>query len=245
MINIANVHIGTNELHVKARKSLIIGILWCIPTLVYFYLFVAYQFHFAGFWHLTSIIPAGIGTQYLNKFNTYRSGIKGEKQTISIIERLPDGYEALTSIPIQYDNQKTELDMVVIGENGVFIIETKNHKGTIYGSFDDYEFSQHKIGQKGGEYTVPMKNPIKQVKRETWIISNYLKSKNINVWIQGIVFFSNPKTTIHILTDDVLVFDAKSGIGPLYDYITHYKPKRKLNQSQMDQIKSILMSLQN
>lgn len=218
--------------------------LWCIPTAIYFFLFVTQRFHFEGLWHLTSIIPAAIGFGFLNKYRSYSSGIKGENRTISIVEKLPDGYEAFTSIPVEYDNKKAELDIVVVGKNGIFIIEVKNHNGTIVGSYDDYNFTQHKVGQKGGEYTSSMNNPIKQVKKETWILSNILKSKQVNAWIQGVVFFSNPSTTVNIQTDHIPVFDAKSGVDDLIEYLIDYEPKKQLNEGQILQLKSILLELQ-
>jgi hypothetical protein len=237
---VAQVHIGNNELQDKAIRNLIIGILWCSPTAIYFILFFTNTFHFDSLLHLAVIIPAAIGSKFISKYKTYSSGIKGEKQTISIIKHLPDGYEAFTSIPISFDGNRTELDMVVVGENGVFIIETKNHNGTIYGSEDDYKFEQHKVGRKGGEYTNTFRNPIKQVKRQTWILSNVLKNKNANAWVQGIVYFSNPNVETHISSKNIPVFDSYNGLDGLPEYLLTYQPKRKLAEGQLDQIKAIL-----
>jgi len=87
------------------------------------------------------------------------SGIKGEQRSSDIIETLPNGYEVFTSLHIQTkQGNRAEYDQIIVGDNGLFVIEVKNHNGNIVGNEEDSTWTQHKVGRKGGEYLKEMKS---------------------------------------------------------------------------------------
>lgn len=57
----------------------------------------------------------------------YRKGTAGEAFIASVLERLPDEYYLINDLSTPYGN----LDHVVIGPTGVFVIDTKNWRGTV------------------------------------------------------------------------------------------------------------------
>ena len=136
----------------------------------------------------------------------------------------------LRNIVLIYE-QTTELDNVIINENGVFIIEVKNWTGKIIGNENDFKWKKY------SGYWKAIKNPIKQVKRQIYILSSFLKSYGINVWIEGYVIFVNdnsPCKSEYILND----------IDEL-ELILHDKMRKQLNKKQMNQIFELLKNLDN
>ncbi len=119
-----------------------------------------------------------------------RAGRLGERFASNLIsETLEDDDVLLTNVAIFADGKETELDNVIINSYGVFIIEVKNYYGELFGDEDDHEWIKNKITPAGYIYQKSVKNPIKQVKRQIYILSSLLKEHGINAWIEGYVFF--------------------------------------------------------
>ena len=119
-----------------------------------------------------------------------RAGRLGERFASSLIsETLEEGDVLLTNVRIFADGKQTELDNVIINCYGIFIIEVKNYYGEIFGDEDEHEWVKNTITPAGNIYQKSVKNPIKQVKRQIYILSSLLKENGLNVWIEGYVFF--------------------------------------------------------
>lgn len=116
----------------------------------------------------------------------------------------------------------TEVDFVVVGPNGVFIIEVKNNNSQIVGSEEELEWVVHKVGRKGTPYTASMRNPVKQVKSQICALNNFTKERGYKVWIEGVVFFSNPNSSLAFKGKPSVPILQYSG---LTDYILSHKPK--------------------
>lgn len=61
-------------------------------------------------------------------FRTYKRGEEGERLVAQAIEQdlIPLGYTVLHDIPMSRDGRPFNIDHLLIGENGIFAIETKN-----------------------------------------------------------------------------------------------------------------------
>lgn len=114
------------------------------------------------------------------------AGRQGEQLGNEIIRlALRRGDTHLTNVCVEYDGKPAELDNVIINECGVFIIEVKNYRGEITGGEDDYEWYKVKTTSAGNVYEKNVKNPIKQVKRQVYVLANYLSINGVRVWVQG------------------------------------------------------------
>ena len=67
-------------------------------------------------------------------------GVYGEYLTYNILRKM-DG-EILTNLYIPKNNTTTEIDLVFINKTGMYVIESKNYSGKIYGSKENKYWMQ-------------------------------------------------------------------------------------------------------
>ena len=119
-----------------------------------------------------------------------RAGRQGEKlASIVITETFDEKDVLLNNVAIRADGKDAEMDSIVVNDHGVFIIEVKNYHGQLFGAEDDYEWIKNKTTTGGNTYQHPVKNPIRQVKRQIYVLSRFLKDHGVRVWVEGYVFF--------------------------------------------------------
>lgn len=140
----------------------------------------------------------------------YQKGIEGEEYGLRVLKELDDSYHIFNDITVEYDNKTSQLDTVIVGDNGVFIMEIKNINGEIQGNIQDKNLVIKKTGKRGGVYYKDMYNPYSQVKTHVYRLSNYMKNNKINTWIDGIVLFK-PKESF-FFTSKVVNVDNSKGI---------------------------------
>ena len=138
------------------------------------------------------------GKNAKKKADICRAGLEGEKTTAQIMEILPDTYCGFQNIEVAHKGKTSELDMVVVGPTGVFIIETKNHNGMIVGNYDSPQWVQKKVGRGGGSYSKSFYNPIKQVGTHVYRLANYLRKNGCSVHVNAMVYFSNSEAVIQL-----------------------------------------------
>jgi len=177
----------------------------------------------------------------LNRYNIIQSGRVGEKKARKVLESLNSDYTVLSNVRITFNNKSNEVDNIVVGPTGIFIIEVKNHNGTIVGNEKDYEFVQHKVGRKGGNYSKKMYSPIKQVNKQVYILSQILKYNGIKHWIEGIVLFTNPEVNLRINSNKtkVIKLNNEKKIN-LLKIIESFTAKRQLGKKDCESIVEII-----
>ena len=116
----------------------------------------------------------------------WNKGIVGEKTVASYLNELPQDYVIFNDVkfPGSYGN----LDHVVIGPNGIFVIETKNYDGFYIVKEDGWYYKNRKHIEKAKG------QPGKQVLRNVMSLKKFLIRNNINmkgVWIEPIVTLVN------------------------------------------------------
>ncbi len=58
------------------------------------------------------------------------------------------------------------------------------------------EWSVVKTGRGGTRYGKTMRNPVRQVKRQAWLLCDYLKKEKARAWVQPLVLFSHPQASL-------------------------------------------------
>ena len=163
-----------------------------------------------------------------------RAGKEGEKEATEIIKRvLRENDILLTNVRIQYKEKETELDNVIINNRGVFIIEVKNYSGVLIGGENDYEWTKYKVSRGGNTYEKQVRNPIKQVKRQVYILSRFLKYYGIKVCIDGYVLLLNRNGPV----DSSLILESYEQINEAI----HKRQQKEMNKKTVLAIKELLM----
>lgn len=90
------------------------------------------------------------------------------------------------------DGNSCQIDHIFIRKNGVWVIETKNYSGAIYGHEADAFWTQVLAY---GNIKNSFRNPIKQNKTHIFRLSEYLGAKNI---FKNLVVFSDKADLSHV-----------------------------------------------
>lgn len=96
----------------------------------------------------------------------------GEKKTtfsmwLSINSRV---YKRFHDLVIKSKNGTAQIDHILVSPYGVFIVETKNMKGWIFGSEDQPRWTQSLYGKN-----YPFQNPLRQTYRQKKVLSEFLE----------------------------------------------------------------------
>jgi hypothetical protein len=146
--------------------------------LLLFVLFVA------GGWFLVSI-PDRI-TQRLDKqIEEHRLGQEGEDNVVQMIVQVLDGNWHLFRNMALPGRNKGDLDVILVGPPGVWVLEVKNFRGKYRNKGDDWQF------QKGGKWKPTSKSPSKQAFNNAMRLSNFLSSNGLKVFVNPVVVWAS------------------------------------------------------
>ncbi|WP_457554865.1 nuclease-related domain-containing protein [Candidatus Pyrohabitans sp.] len=120
----------------------------------------------------------------------YISGVKGEREVAKSLSGLDDRFLVVNNYPL---GKRGDIDHVVLGPKGLFVIETKNLRGTV--SFRNGVFEYIKQGRGGGTYRGTASDPVAQVQRNAARLRRLLeKSAGGEVqipYVKGVVVFAS------------------------------------------------------
>lgn len=184
-------------------------------------------------WHhiLIGFVVLGAGIlvfrRLLNDSRILASGLAGERHTQSVFEKLPDSYAVLSDIQVSAEGKTSQVDHIIVGPTGVFVVETKNAHGVIRGNVADQRLSQHKEAPRGKSHDKTLYNPVKQVGTHVYRVAAYLKQNRIQTWVQGIVYFADVDTTVELTGHGQISVFSHRDNGPteLLTYIESHSGK--------------------
>ena len=172
------------------------------------------------------------------------AGFKGEKEVLKLLSTLPKGYFVIPDATLFIGHKTAQIDYIVIGKSGVFVIETKNLNGIISGSIDSKTLLKTKTIKSGDTYNKQIYNPVLQLSTHMKLISELFCSNNIGLEIFGCVYFSHPKAINNIKgkRQNISIFtSSQSGAKLLVSQILRCK-EYELNKKQIQKIKSLVFS---
>jgi len=112
-------------------------------------------------------------------------GLCGEYYTFAYLEKICENPKILTNVYIEKENGETsEIDVIFLHDKGVFVLESKNYSGWIYGN----EKSKNWTVTYNSRYKKKFYNPIKQNKTHIKYVSQFLNIDREHV--QSIIVFS-------------------------------------------------------
>lgn len=146
---------------------------------------------------------------FYRSYAGYRRGSEGEKTVTKILtSALGDEYSLINDVSIHdgYGN----IDHIVLGPNGVFVIETKNYAGRIVCDGDEWS-SQH-TGKFNRLIHYDLGSPSRQVKRNAVrvkrVIENLGAFRSKRIWVDGVLVFANKRVHLRINNPTVPILRA-------------------------------------
>jgi len=181
-------------------------------------------------------------------FSNWNKGAKGEEKIAAELKKLGNQYLVFNDIVLP--GNKGNIDHMVFGKNGIFVIETKNYRGHIFCNKDTW-YSHYKgglkIGRRGGIYwketrDYNIRSPSKQIKRNAIVLRNFLKDnypKLSHVWINCIVVFTNENSILEINEPTVAILKTEE----IVDYIMSNKTNTDFSVKDSSEIKRIFQEI--
>lgn len=233
---------GKNHLQGKAARNLVLGVTMLATVILSFYFIFVHKLQIDNWYYPAPLILVIlVSGYYIRRGIIFRFGAKGENLGLAQALHLPDDYHVFTNVKISYQNYSQETDLIIVGMKGVYVVEVKNHNGYIVGDAQEAEWIQHKVGRGGGKYAKKMANPVKQVKGQVYKLSKFLKEQGINVWVEGIVLFTNQAVHVKVHNSSVPVLFPDHQLD---HYILSCKNRQYLNKNLIQKVVEILVSVQ-
>ncbi len=120
----------------------------------------------------------------------HRKGEQGEDRVVTVMSQALDGNWYLFRNVYLPGRDKADLDCVLVGSCGVWVLETKAYTGEFRNIGDKWEI----LTRKG--WKVMRKNPSKQAQRNAAHLGNFLRADGIQQWINPAVIWANPESKI-------------------------------------------------
>lgn len=161
-----------------------------------------------------SLLAFGMWLDFFGNASSYSRGSEGENLVTRFLSSLNDGYFLINDVrfPDGYGN----IDHIVLGPNGIFVVGSKNYSGVI--RCDGDEWARYYPDAFYRRY-FEVRSPSRQVKRNAVRIKQAIESAGIlrssDIWVEGIVAFTDPDADLQITNPTVSVLR----IDELCEYI--------------------------
>lgn len=157
---------------------------------------------------LSVLVIILIGIVLAKKYPLQSTGERGENTVAQILGETIAGKQYVINdlLFCNESGQSCQIDHIFINEFGIWVIETKNYSGRIYGEDNQREWTQVLAD---GNVRNKFYNPIKQNATHIYHLSKYLKVKSV---FQNVVVFLARADISDVAADNVYSVYELSGI---------------------------------
>jgi hypothetical protein len=170
------------------------------------------------------------------------AGRAGELQVGSTLaSELPDDYVVINGLALP--RGAGDVDHVVIGPSGVFLLETKTMAGRIV-CHQDGTWRRTRIGRGGTSYVAYIGDPAAQVLRNMHAVREALRRRLPHLyarpalWLEGLLVFPHPRT--ELATEHSRIPAVR--LSELTQRIREHQPRRRLHAADVSAICDALLS---
>lgn len=172
-----------------------------------------------------------------------RKGELGEYKIDLQLEQMPKEFKSISDVLIRTKRGLTQIDHILISPVGIFVIETKNYMGKIYGNRRTKTWKQYSNGNKNLVY-----NPLYQNYGHIQAIKS-LKSSFNNLEFYSVISFTKRCEELQVDDDlktvegnEMVVFDIKLSdlILRKYRKVLSMNSKKQLNSIEIEDIYQII-----
>jgi uncharacterized membrane protein len=169
------------------------------------------------------------------------TGLTGERHVERVLAReLPDDFALINGLTLP--NAAGDIDHLVVGPTGLFVLETKTLAGQVVCA-PDGTWHRTRIGRGGTSYAAYIGDPAAQVQRNIYAVRQALRRHLPDSmhapppWIEGLLVFAHPRTDLQadqsrvpaVLVDDLTL------------RICTHSPRRRLQPKEVDAIVAALL----
>jgi len=141
---------------------------------------------------LVNFIPEQISKSLDKKIEEYRLGQEGEDRVVqSIIQTLDGNWYLFRNVNLP-GHSKNDLDLILIGPPGIWVLEVKNFNGIYRNVGDRWEYFKNK------QWRLLSKSPSQQARREAGNLAAFLRADKINTYVNGVVVWANPESPLTV-----------------------------------------------
>jgi hypothetical protein len=150
-----------------------------IAVIVFFFVLLGLIFF------LTYILPNWISKQLDKKIEAYQLGEAGEEKTVQLTAQALDGNWTICRNLCLPGRNKGDLDIVLVGPPGVWVLEVKNFHGEWRNVGETWEYRQ------GRKWKPISASPSRQARNNAIRLGNFLKADHLKVFVEPAVVWAN------------------------------------------------------
>jgi hypothetical protein len=182
---------------------------------------------------LSIFLPDQITKRLDKEIEEYRFGQEGENRMVEIILQALDGnWHLFRNISLPGRN-KGDLDLILVGPPGVWVLEVKNFRGEYRNIGDSWEY------RSGKNWKVASANPSQQALKNALRLANFLKADGLNVFVNPVVIWANQDAPLFVENPSAAVWLYNR----LADELGNIWHGEKLSQSEREKIANKLSKL--
>lgn len=154
------------------------------------------------------------------------SGEKGEQEVANLLRYVHrnNGYTIFNNVLLNGGTDKSvQIDHIIVGRSGLYLIETKNYKGKIYATDEKYWYQQ----PQNKTAPIPFYSPEKQGLYHLYMLKETLGIKDIKHCHLITVF---PNETIIENNSNSKVFHFKELVGEICSYRGNFFTDAKIKE---------------
>lgn len=158
-------------MEVKIKRNRKLALLSFLVCFILFLLTFIFPLSLYG-----SFIALAFALSYLGRNFSWKKGILGEKEVTMALQGLDDSYYLLNDVVLY--PKHGNIDHIVLGQNGIFVIETKNYKGEVGCKEEEWYLLTYPPKKRGGgRRKRPFKKPLPSISKQAKRNATTLKKK--------------------------------------------------------------------
>ncbi|MEO8393703.1 MAG: nuclease-related domain-containing protein [Chloroflexota bacterium] len=130
----------------------------------------------------------------------HRKGQEGEERVVQTIQQTLDSQWYLFRNVVLPGENKADLDSVLVGPTGVWVLEIKNLSGEYRNIADQWEYS------KRGRWKASRFNPSRQAQNHAVRLANFLKADGIQQWVTPALVWANSEAPLSVENPGIAVW---------------------------------------
>ncbi len=133
-----------------------------------------------------------IFNQVEQKAEAYRKGQEGEERVVEAMRQSLDGEWTLFRNIVLPGRRKTDLDLVLVGPPGVWVLEVKTFGG------EYRNIGEHRERRVGRRWALLKKSPSRQVQDNAARLASFFQANGIRQWVNPVVVWADPEGTVTV-----------------------------------------------